>query len=530
MGQSSEPALDRAIEEWARIVGREWISTEATALRRSQLATYPTRERVVAIIRPASREQVQECVRVANRWRVPLYPVSAGKNWGFGSRVPTLDASVILDLGRLDRIVVLDEDLAYVVVEPGVTQRQLYHHLQERTQGRLWMDATSSSFDSSVLGNLLERGHGVTMYCDHVACACDYEVVLANGECIHTGFGAFENAAVSALDSWGVGPALTGLFSQSNLGIVTRATIWLMRAPEHAEVAFFAIDDEVAFEAIVDGVRPLRLDRILKSGPFFGNVYQGLQKVMTYPWERTAGAVPLAPAVARELAAPHRYGLWSGSIGLCGTREEVALQRERLGQVLEGRVTWSAFVGKDLEGLDTLFPPSRHREVRSVVAGFTGGVGGTSLPSAYWRMGGPPAEVGDMDLDRDGCGYKFWTAIAPFRGRDARRVALVATEVVLRHGFEPAIGMLPVRERTLQFHISCAYDRSIAGQDDAVMACHEELSARLMELGYYPTRLGVGSMLSMDRCDPSYRGVIAAIRHCLDPNNVLAPGRYIPRS
>ena len=36
----------------------------------------------------------------------------------------------------------------------------------------------------------------------------------------------------------------------------------------------------------------LRLDRILKSGPFLGNVYQGLQKVMTYPWAATGGAVP----------------------------------------------------------------------------------------------------------------------------------------------------------------------------------------------------------------------------------------------
>src|SRR5207245_10255885 len=114
--------------------------------------------------------------------------------------------------------------------------------LRERTGGRRWLDATSSSVDCSVIGNLVERGNGVTMYCDHVACSADYEVVLPNGDCIHTGYGAFDNASTRHLDAWGVGPSLTGLFSQSSFGVVTRATVWLMRAPEQSVVAFFTLD------------------------------------------------------------------------------------------------------------------------------------------------------------------------------------------------------------------------------------------------------------------------------------------------
>ena len=37
-----------------------------------------------------------------------LHPVSSGKNWGYGSRVPTSDG-VSLDLGRLNRILDFDQ-------------------------------------------------------------------------------------------------------------------------------------------------------------------------------------------------------------------------------------------------------------------------------------------------------------------------------------------------------------------------------------------------------------------------------------
>ena len=50
------------------------------------------------------------------------------------------DRSVLIDLSRLNRILDFHEKLAYVTVEPGVTQRQLFRLLEDRRSG-LWMDA-----------------------------------------------------------------------------------------------------------------------------------------------------------------------------------------------------------------------------------------------------------------------------------------------------------------------------------------------------------------------------------------------------
>ncbi|MBV8476021.1 MAG: FAD-dependent oxidoreductase, partial [Acidobacteria bacterium] len=129
--------------------------------RNMEVATFATWQRVPAILRPANRNQVQECFRIANRFGTPLYPISSGKNWGYGSRVPPADGCSILDLSRLNRIIDFNEDLGSVTVEPGVTQRRLHQFLRERGS-LLWMDATGSSPECSLIGNAMERGFGHT--------------------------------------------------------------------------------------------------------------------------------------------------------------------------------------------------------------------------------------------------------------------------------------------------------------------------------------------------------------------------------
>ena len=136
----------------------------------------------------------------------------------------------LIDLARLNRIVGFDEDLAYVTLEPGVTQRQLHRFLTDR-RSKLWMDATGASPDCSIIGNTMERGFGHTPMGDHCGAACGLEVVLPDGSFLRTGFGRFEGPHTTPVGRYGVGPSLDGLFAQSNLGIVTQMSVWLMPGP-----------------------------------------------------------------------------------------------------------------------------------------------------------------------------------------------------------------------------------------------------------------------------------------------------------
>ncbi|HWB86064.1 MAG TPA: FAD-binding oxidoreductase [Bryobacteraceae bacterium] len=524
-----------ALRQWAGIVGSENVVTDPAELAAAETGTFATRQHIPAIVRPGSREEVQDCLRVANLFRIPVYPVSGGKNWGYGSRVPASDGCILLDLGRMDRIVDFSEELAYVTVEPGVTQEQLYRFLRQR-HSRLWMDATGSSPHSSLIGNTVERGFGHTPYGDHFAHSCGLEVVLPTGEVIETGLGRFAAASVAPLYRWGVGPSLDGIFSQSNFGVVTRMTIWLMPAPEYFQAYYFRCESEEGLAALIDALRPLRLDGTIRSASHIANDYKVISALQQYPWEATGGQTPLQGKQVEALRRDLKIGAWNGSGALYGTKAQVKEARRLLRRALKGKATRLQFLDDRKLRLAALFARpyelisgwnlNRTLAVLKPVYGLMKGIPTDHpLASTYWRKRTPPSER--MDPDRDGCGLLWCSPLSPCDGEHARRLTALATKLVLEKGFEPAISLTMITDRALACIISLAYDRSVPGEDERTALCQQDLLHELAQAGYYPYRLGISSMSAMNG-DSSYTNLLREIKQSVDPNGILAPGRYVP--
>jgi 4-cresol dehydrogenase (hydroxylating) len=88
------------------------------------------------------------------------------------------------------------------------------------------------------------------------------------------------------------------------------------------------------------------------------------------------------------------------------------------------------------------------------------------------------------------------------------------------------ISMTLLTERTLSCIISIGYDLEIPGEDARAKACCHELLQRLGESGYYSYRLGIGNMSAMQDSGP-YSALLQDLKQTLDPNGILAPGRYV---
>jgi len=234
----SKETFQQALADFARVVGAEWVfsSDEDVALYRDAYSpAWDTPGELVpsAAVAPQSTEEVQAVVRIANRYKIPLFPISTGKNLGYGGSSPNLSGSVIVDLKRMNRIIEVDDRRHFCIVEPGVSYFDLYQYITERGL-KLFMDIPDPGW-GSLVGNALDHGVGYTfmLHRDHFGSHAGMEVVLPDGEVMRTGMGAVPNSKSFAENRYGFGAYVDGLFAQANFGIVTRMGFWLMPLPEY---------------------------------------------------------------------------------------------------------------------------------------------------------------------------------------------------------------------------------------------------------------------------------------------------------
>lgn len=233
----SERRFQRAINRFIDAVGKDNVYTdkESVDLYRDPYSPFwgqPDERVASAAVAPASVEEVQAVMRIANEFKVPMYPISTGRNLAYGASAPAYSGSVVLDLKRMDRILDVDQVNHSVLVEPGVSYFDLYRYFQEHNI-RMIIDTPDPGWGSPV-GNSLDHGGGYTMakFRNHFDAHCGMEVVLADGTLVRTGMGALPGAKTWQQYKPGCGPWIDGIFSQSNFGVVTKMGFWMMPEPE----------------------------------------------------------------------------------------------------------------------------------------------------------------------------------------------------------------------------------------------------------------------------------------------------------
>ena len=313
-------------------------------------------------------------------------------------------------------------------------------------------------------------------------------------------------------------------------------TVWLMPQPEHFQAFFFMSDREDGLAEIIDALRPLRLDGTLKSVMHIGNDY----KVVTATGRRRSiadGPRPIDREAMRALRQNLGVGTWNGSGGLYGTKAQVREARRRVKRALAGKVMRLRFVDDRLLAVMGRFARpfrmltgwdvSHTLKVIEPVYNLMRGVPTDStLASTYWRK---PANVPvGTDPDADGCGLLWCSPVVPNTGRDLGEVTALAEDVLLQHGFEPQISVSLTTERSSVAVITISYDRAIDGEDARAFECYRSLTEALLARGYPPYRLNVASMSLLESANPTYAEALSRIKNALDPNGILAPGRYEP--
>ena len=194
MQRVDETAVQRALPAFVEALGADALVTSEEELRefRDPYEFQGSDEYTAsAAVAPQSVEEVQAVVRIANEHKVPLWVSGVGKNNGYGGSSPRVRGSVVVNLRRMNRVLEIDEELGYAVVEPGVRWFDLYDAIQAGGH-KLRLSIADLGW-GSVVGNTLDHGITYMPYGQDQMMQCGMEVVLPDGTLMRTGNWAIPN-------------------------------------------------------------------------------------------------------------------------------------------------------------------------------------------------------------------------------------------------------------------------------------------------------------------------------------------------
>lgn len=500
----SRSDLDRAFKEFAGIVGAKWTS-RAEDDRRAYSDHYNAGDPLEFVsggfVAPESVGEVQAIVKVANRFGVPLWPVSTGKNLAYGGAAPRVSGTVMLDLKRMNRILEVNDELAYAVVEPGVSFFDMFRHLQENGH-KLWMSVPGPGW-GSLIGNGLERGIGYGYFGDHFDSSCGLEVVLPNGELLRTGMGAMSNNGTWHTSKYGFGPALDGLFTQSNYGVVTKMGRNLLPTPEAFMCCDVSVMRDADLEALVSALRPFKLDETIRNSL----VITSLELIAAFrsirsQWYEGAGPIPseIFPVMQEKL----QTGRWNAAFALYGTETKVSDGWKRIKAAVSGipGVVAHAQIYHDLEEI-------KHPAHRAQAG----------IPSLI--------EFGLTNWYGSGAHIDF-SPVGSFTPGDMRRVYDAIRTRVHEYGFDHMSGFY-CDSRIFRCINTLIFNKQDSDQAKKVRQLFSVLISDLAKLGYgeYRTHLAYMDQVAstFDYNNMAMLRLQEAIKDAVDPQGIIAPGK-----
>jgi 4-cresol dehydrogenase (hydroxylating) len=408
----------------------------------------------------------------------------------------------LVHLQYLDKILDYDPELGTVLIEPGVSQGQLFSFLE--SQNSDWvLDVTGSDKNASVVGNYLERGFGHTSHGDHESYSKALEVLTPDGKLFCPDLMSSGDSKIKGLYQHDLALNLEKLFYQTHFGIVTKLLIRLK--PKNQRTCFCAVivksDEEVA--EVLKKIGHLKASGVLSAVPHIANVGR-LQKT-------TESKVNLGAA-------------WIATIDLSGRKEIVAARIKVLKKTLRGHrvVPFNDTQIKWLQRIARLIPPwfavknqlENLHLIKSLLAGK------------------PVDEFVNRALYSDSGMRKrmSWLCpVFPLSHGHFQKVKSIVAEEFQSHGFNFSATLSLISDKCCVMIAEISVEQESSDRLISADQCYRRCHDRLLEAGYPFYRYGLRNGLlvhSWMAKNPEYLKVYEVLKKHFDPHGVLSAGRW----
>lgn len=435
---------------------------------------------VLAVVRPATTDEVSAVVRLCNAARIAVVPQSGNTGICGGGVAIDGRASIILSLSRMNTIRSIDTAGRTAIVEAGVILETLQNRVLE--DGLIFPLMFGAKGSCMLGGNLSTNAGGanVVRYGNTRELCLGIEAVLADGSVIH---------ALTGLRKDNTGYDLKDLLigAEGTLGIITAAVLKLFPEPKVRATAFLSVASLSAALEILNVVQ----DRLGQTVEAFEYVPQPVIDVICKHMSQVRA--PLDGRVDVGIL-----------LEVASSRDDDAHENDDGSKALQERLM---AVLADLmdEGLvvDAMFAASE------------------SQRADLWKMRESVLE----SINAVGPAYHFDIALPLARIAEfAEKMDAKAAEL----GFRPlTIGHLG--DGNLHYAVA-ALDNDL--WDTLPLTEFKEFAFDLLAglNGSFSAEHGIGqskSALLKARKEPSQLAMMRAIKQALDPNGIMNPGKML---
>lgn len=424
------------------------------------------------VVLPGSVGEVQEVLRLANRERIPVTPRVGGLT--LSELAIPYGGGILLDLKRMNRILEVNEESMYAVVESGATTGQLVTYLEENHPD-LWFCCPHAPPSVGVVSNAIIHGAGQVSlkYGFSSDMINGLEVVLPTGEVLRTGSCALGR-------SWAVRhclPDFNGLFLGwfGATGVITKASIQLWPKPKVRDALFYRID---SVDDTVDVL--LKLARSEACDDIYVNSWTGTSVKRYYMPEKPEGV----PEIIMDVILSAR------------SQEEMELKKRVVGGVVEE----AARRGARVEEFD---PPSFLKAAMLMVP--------QPLPFMDLMLGGGAEYLGCyIPIEATGKAYKK------------------GAEIAKKYGFQYLHVVRPFRTgHVAGIMYAFPFNKRDPGTVDRLRRVLVEICEAAIELGGVPWKPSpMVQKVVLRHADREYVELMRKIKRMLDPNGIMAPGQW----
>ena len=468
-------------QKFAEIVGKENVKDDDETLRHySEDMTEIDPVMPSGVIFCQNTEQIVKAVKIANEYKIPITPRVAGTNLG-GLTIPA-EGGVVLDLTKMNRILEVNTDEMYAVIEPGVTFEQIKKHLDQKYDLVIgyplsppWVSIVANCLCDG-LSNLSFRHGSMAEWINSI------EVVLPTGEVMVAGAGALSHIWFSRAPM----PDLVGLFVswQGTTGIVTKMAVQLWpKRPQRKRLFIMTYDWEGAFY----------LFRTFSRYNIFDDI-GGLS------WPSAKYLLKVKNPKERDPDEP----LFFVYLDISGEdEEELAVKLKIVYRILSNAKNKGIEMEKPVSVDDLL-----------------------KINPDFSKFADFPTYL-DFLIETEGGGLTWVGTYGPMS--NLVEGAKKGEEIQRKYGFPPTMVFRAMKGghfgvlRYIEI-----FDKKNPSSVNAVRQCNEELCDLAMKLGYIPYKSPIWMVKRFqDKINPTFMETLRKIKKLLDPNNIMNPGKWL---